>query len=188
MKRLILKPAVCIMFGLVLAAFCCGCGSETGSAPENADTAAEDTAASSGASLEASVDGLDRFMGGWGSLDSPYSDCDIVFFGEEDGKLKVEFAAISGGGYYVVFEPEDISVEGETITCANGSAVFEGANQDGIILNGKPSAAAAGDYTFRITDAEGNPADYDGEDYNYTKVGDSKEELDNWINEHHEPL
>ena len=154
---------------IVLFVLMTGCSGNEGSEPEG-DAAEPDLA---------------MFMGGWGSLDSPYDDCVIAEFTDEDGKLKVNFAAIPGGGYYVVFDKEDISFDGDKMTCVNGFVVTEGKDFTGGVLVASPAETAEG-YTF-IVSGEGGEFP-ETPDYVYTKVGNTKEELQAWIDEHHESL
>ena len=166
------KPGMTALLCLLLVFFALmtGCSGSEGNEPES-DAAEPD---------------LEMFMGGWGSLDSPYDDCVVAEFTDDDGKLKVNFAAIPGGGYYVVFDKEDISFDGDKMTCVNGLIVTEGKDFSEGILVASPAETTEGGYTFIVSSEEGEFPETP--DYVYTKVGNTREELQAWIDEHHEPL
>ncbi len=178
------KPglAVLLCFLIVLAALMPGCSGNEGSEPESGS--ADLSASGPEAGIADAVPGLEKFMGGWGSLDSPYSDCNVAEFTDEDGKLKVNFAAISGGGYYVIFEAGDISFDGGKMVCVNGLVVTEAKDFTGGILEATPSETTENGYTFVLSTEGGELSE--SPDYVYTKVGNTREELQAWIDEHHE--
>lgn len=135
------------------------------------------------------VPGLERFMGGWGSLDCrPTDDCATAEFTDKNGKLKVNFAVISGGGWYLVFDEDDISFDGDTMTCVNGLLVSDGPDMLNCKMVAEPSGSAEGGYKFVIDDEMGLFKNGGNNDYVYTKVGTEPDELSDWVNEHHEPL
>lgn len=177
------KPglAVLLCFIITLSVLIPGC---SGNEPESGS--AELSSSGSDAGIADAVPGLEKFMGGWGSLDSPYSDCNVAEFMDENGKLKVNFAAITGGGYYVIFEAGDISFDGDKMTCVNGLVVTEAAEFTDGIMVAAPSETTEGGYTFVVSNEGGEI--HETPDYVYTKVGNTRDELQEWINEHHEPL
>ena len=167
--------AILLLIGLMT--FVCGCGSS--------DTD-EGQADGYDATL-AGIPELEQYMGGWGTTEGD-SDCNIVLLTEENGMLKVEFAAISGGGHYVLFDANDISIEGDTVICVNGYCAHDaGTSEDGVLVI-SPYTFDTEQYQFRLISGElglGNGEEYA---YHYYKVGEDEEELNEWIDEHHDPL
>lgn len=180
-KRKRLTALFCLL--IILAAVTSGCADQepAGEAsPQGADTGIADA-----------VPGLDKFMGGWGSLDcreNNSGDCSVAEFMDDNGKLKVNFATITGGGYYTVFEASDITIDGDTMTCVNGLFVAQGITLEDAILTASPSASTEGGYTFVVSNEGGELKRSDADEYVYTKVGNTSEELTDWVNEHHESL
>ena len=145
-----------------------------------------------GADLASAIPELEKLMGGWGSLDCRTSDdSDSVAIAEvtdENGKLKVDFAEITGGGSCVVFDEDDISFDGDVMTCVNGLVVMEGVNY----LDGKlvvsPSPERDGGYTFVVSNESSDLIKDRSNSYIYTKVGNTHSELEDWIDANHEPI
>lgn len=184
MKRKRTAALFCLL--IMLAAVTAGCGGQGSAEPEGeTSTQLTDTG------IAEAVPGLDKFMGGWGSLDCRETgggDCSVAEFTDDGGKLKVSAGTYSGGGYYAVFEAEDITIDGDTMTCVNGLFVADGLNVDDAILVASPSDAEEGGYTFVFSNEGGELKESLADKYVFTKVGNTNEELMDWVNEHHEPL
>lgn len=169
------KTIVFLILILGVAAFACGCGSDSsGQEPE------------AGSEIEAAVPGLSQFIGGWGFIGD--GDLKIVGVFDEQGKLRVDFAEVPGGGYYVTFDAADISVEGDTLRCSNGSVVTDGGpSGDDAKLVAKPVAEGNEAYVFELNYYDTFVEQYQEESVSCAKVGDTQAELDAWISEH-DPL
>ncbi|MBR3201787.1 MAG: hypothetical protein IKG17_10725 [Mogibacterium sp.] len=180
------KPGLAVLLCFLIALFALMPGCSGNGANESESGSAEPLSSDAGAGIADAVPGLEKFMGGWGSLDSPHDDCNVAEFMDENGKLKVNFAAISGGGYYVIFEAGDISFDGDKMTCVNGLVATEAKEFTDGIMVAAPSETTEGGYTFVVSNEGGEI--HETPDYVYIKVGNTREELQEWINEHHESL
>ena len=171
-----LKKTIAVLILILgFAAFACGCGDESGGQEPEA-----------GSEIEAAVPGLSDFIGGWGFIGE--GDLQVVSLFDEQGKLRVDFAEVPGGGYYVTFDAADISVEGDTLRCANGKVVTDGGptGEEAKLLV-KPVAEGSEAYVFELNYYDTFIEQYHEESVACAKVGDSQAELDAWISEH-DPL
>ena len=166
------KTILFVIMILGFTAFAWGCGDNGGAVEPAAEEPAD----------LASISGLDQFLGGWGYIDG--TELNIVTLFEEDGKLRADFAAITGGGYYATFDPADITVDGDTLICTNGSVMTDwGEAKDGTFI-GRPASSEKGGYRFVLDSEVLTPVD----EQSYGKVADTQEEMDRWIEENHTPL
>ena len=178
MKRLTyLLVSGLLMIGLVIGA--CGCGS---SGDDSESAASLSDAASTEA--EANTTSLDHFMGGWATSDDR-NGSNIVAFGEESGMIRVEFAGIPGGGYYIMFNPDDITFDGDTMTCVNGVATTDGPDATDVTLTAIPYDGVPGDYQFQLASETLGLENDIQNTYHYTKVTDTADELDDWIDQNY---
>ena len=174
MKRKWLILTISLMF--VIAMALAGCGS--------ADSADSDgTAAADADIILSAVPELEPFIGGWGYQSAP-TECSTAYFFEENGQLEVVCAQHHGGGYEVMFDPGDISFDGDIMTCKNGYLLSEGGTATDAELVATPVKTEPGAYFFVLTSQELEW--FKGDQswcYHYLKVAENEEELYEWIDE-----
>jgi len=193
MKQKWLILTVSLMIAAAMALAGCSSGSTSGesagtrqadASAEQDETAAETTSADQDAyNILSEVPELEPFIGGWGYQSSP-TECSIASFFEENGQLKVDFASVPGGGHYAVFNPGDISFEGDVMTCENGYMVTVGGTASDARLVATPVETEPGAYFFVLSSEEANMYSDPSWDYHYLIVAQTREELDSWIDEH----
>jgi len=171
------KFAIFLICVLVIAvSVLAGCGSEgdTGSSGDNAASDGSDQSSALG------MPELDPFLGGWGAINDSGSELEVVFVYEEDNKLKVNFAAVPGGGVLASFDPENISIESDILTCIEGELQTEGGILSNAMVTAEPAQDGSGRYIFELTIEGKNQL---GEVFSYDKIADTREELTKWVDE-----
>ena len=128
---------------------------------------------------------LEPFLGGWGTINDSGSELEIVYVYEEDDKLNIEFGAIPGGGVIASFDPENVEIESDALTCSDGEALTDGGSLSNIVVTAEPDQDGSGRYIFELTEDGKNILG--GEVFSYDKIADTREDLDKWIKEN-DPL
>jgi hypothetical protein len=128
---------------------------------------------------------LEPFLGGWGTINDSGSELEIVYVYEEDDKLYIEFGAIPGGGVIASFDPENVEVKSDSLTCSDGEALADGGSLSNIMVTAEPDQDGSGRYIFELTEDGKNILG--GDVFSYDKIADTREDLDKWIKEN-DPL
>ena len=174
------KLAIFIICVLVIAvSVLAGCGSDNGS---NGDKTASD---GSDNSSTLDMPELEPFLGGWGAIDGDGSELEVVHVYEEENKLKIEFVAVPGGGVTASFDPENVEVKSDALTCSDGEALTDGGTLTNIMVTAEPDQDGSGRYIFELTEDGKNILG--GDVFSYDKIADTREELDKWVKDN-DPL
>ena len=126
-------------------------------------------------SMSGSAD-MDFFLGGWGYIEDEYS-CNTVYITDEDGYLAVEICGHPGGGYDLVFDLDNVTIDGDVLKCTDGEAITDFGPEEGCTLVARPSSTS-GEYEFTVSDGNGEQM---GPVYSYSKVANSRNALDKWV-------
>ena len=118
---------------------------------------------------------LDFFLGGWGYIESENS-CNTIYLSEEDGYLAAEICGHPGGGYDLVFEFDNVSIDGDVMTCTDGEAITDAGPMEGCTLVARPSSSSD-EYEFEVTFSD----EFSDPVYSYSKVANTRNGLDKWV-------